>query len=299
MQMRRLNMSRAARALGNAPSLIHHTVPHHATPPVDGGQGPPPVRRIAYHQTVSSLTRLPDELAVEALQAQVEAANASLMAHRAALARTRAELESFRISYRRQVGLLHEELDALELKIAEAELGELAKRLEERGAPSDAVGDTRPAPENAPRFTTDGVRKLFRDVARSIHPDLAHDEAARARRHLLMVEANRAYAVGDEARLRGILQAWEQSPEAVVGMDDAATRLRLVRRLAEIDAERTVLDGELADLQRTSLWRLKVLVDEATARGGDLVADMVRRLKRDIVAARNRLDAMTWRPLGV
>jgi hypothetical protein len=34
------------------------------------------------------------------------------------------------------------------------------------------------------------------------------------------------------------------------------------------------------------------MVDEAASRGKDLIADMVRRLKRDILAARNRLDAM-------
>jgi hypothetical protein len=38
------------------------------------------------------------------------------------------------------------------------------------------------------------------------------------------------------------------------------------------------------------------MVDEASARGKDLVADMVRRLERDIMAARNRLDAIQWRP---
>ena len=41
---------------------------------------------------------------------------------------------------------------------------------------------------------------------------------------------------------------------------------------------------------------LKTMVDEAAIRGQDLVAEMVRRLKRDIMAARNRLDAMLWRP---
>jgi hypothetical protein len=35
------------------------------------------------------------------------------------------------------------------------------------------------------------------------------------------------------------------------------------------------------------------MVDEAAARGKDLIADHIRRLKRDIMAARNRLDAMT------
>ena len=38
------------------------------------------------------------------------------------------------------------------------------------------------------------------------------------------------------------------------------------------------------------------MVDEAAAGGKDLVEDMVRRLTRDIMAARNRLDAMLWNP---
>ena len=38
------------------------------------------------------------------------------------------------------------------------------------------------------------------------------------------------------------------------------------------------------------------MVDEAAATGKDLVRDMVARLKRDIMVATNRLDAM--RPPG-
>jgi hypothetical protein len=39
-------------------------------------------------------------------------------------------------------------------------------------------------------------------------------------------------------------------------------------------------------------------VDEASSRDKDLVGDMVRRLKRDIMAAQNRLDAMQSHPRG-
>lgn len=51
-------------------------------------------------------------------------------------------------------------------------------------------------------------------------------------------------------------------------------------------------DRELRDMKASPLGQLKTIVDEAAARGKDLVADMIRRLKRDILAARNRLDAM-------
>ena len=148
----------------------------------------------------------------------------------------------------------------------------------------------RPAP--LPRFTSDGVRKLFRDVAKAIHPDLASDEITRDRRHSLMVEANLAYASGDEEQLRSILHAWENSPEAVPGSDPEAIRLRLIRRIAQIEEQLGILASDLADLKDTPLWKLKAMVDEAAATGKDLVRDMIGRLKRDILTATNRLDAM-------
>ena len=74
-----------------------------------------------------------------------------------------------------------------------------------------------PRRASAPRFTSDAVRKLFRDVARAIHPDLAPDEDARTRRHAIMAAANQAYALGDADQLRRILEGWAQSPEQVSG----------------------------------------------------------------------------------
>ena len=147
--------------------------------------------------------------------------------------------------------------------------------------------------EAAPRFTTDAIRKLFRDVAKAIHPDLAQDAVARDRRHSLMVEANRAYAVGDEEQLRAILQAWERSPEAVQGTDQEAIRLRLVRRIDQIEEQLELLAADLANMKDSSLWKLKAMVDDEAAKGKDLIKDMIRRLKRDILVATNRLDALT------
>jgi hypothetical protein len=151
-------------------------------------------------------------------------------------------------------------------------------------------------PEPQPRYTSDAVRRLFRDVAKTIHPDLARDESTRDRRHALMAEANRAYALGDEDRLRWVLQAWERSPEAVQDSDPDATRLRLARRIEQIEEELNAYAGDLAALKESALWKLKAMVDDAAVQGKDLVADMVGRLKRDIMAARNRLDAMQWHP---
>jgi hypothetical protein len=64
--------------------------------------------------------------------------------------------------------------------------------------------------------------------------------------------------------------------------------------VAQKQAELAACDDQIAALQETPLGRLKLMVDEASAKGKDLVADTVRRLQRDIMAARNRLDAMNW-----
>jgi hypothetical protein len=243
-------------------------------------------------KAVTTLVRpsQPEDRGLDELQSRLAELEAALAARVSELERLNAELFAFKVKYRQEVGLLHEQLDELEAAIAQAELGEINRRLDEAqgeaGSPAAIPG------ESLPRFSTDAVRRLFRDVAKAIHPDLARDAQTRDRRHSFMIEANRAYALGDEERLRAILEAWERSPEAVQGSDDESARLRLVRRITQIDKRLQACATELAELEDSPLWKLKVMVDEASSRGKDLVSDMVRRLKRDILVARNRLDAM-------
>lgn len=245
---------------------------------------------------MSSLVRAerPHHDNLEALRAQAAERESLLGQRSAALAQAQADVAAFRTQYRQEVGSLHEELDRLELAIAEAELAELTGRVEAAAAPGAEPSAKRaqPLPASPPRYTTDAVRKLFRDVAKTIHPDLAGDAVTRDRRHALMVEANRAYAMGDEEQLRSILEAWERSPEAVEGADAEAMRLRLIRRLKQIDEQLELVERDQAALRESPMWQLKAMVEEEAARGKDLVKDMVRRLKRDILVATNRLDAL-------
>lgn len=232
-----------------------------------------------------------DESDLDRLGARAAELEAVLGARGEEIARMKAGLHAFKLEYHRRVGSLHEQLEQLELDIAEAELGELSKKV--ANGPSD-LGEPGPGarPEPPPRFTSDAVRRLFRDVAKVVHPDLARDASARDRRHTLMVEANRAYALGDAAQLRWILEAWEKSPEAVSGSDPAAMRLRLARRVAEIEGQLDALGRELDRLTESPVWKLKAMVDEAASRGKDLVGETIARLQRDITVATNRLDAM-------
>jgi len=227
---------------------------------------------------------------VEALRGRVAELERLLEERTAEWLATKAALDAFGVDYRRRVGTLHERLDRLELAIAEAELGEISKRLDDLGGSPSAAATAAAVPPA--RFTSDTVRRLFRDVAKAIHPDLAGDAAARDRRHALMVEANRAYALGDEDRLRFILESWERSPQAVQGGDAEAMRLRLQRRIGQIEDQIDMIVRDRSSLKESPLGKLKAMVDEAAAGGKDLVRDMIGRLKRDILVATNRLDAL-------
>jgi DNA repair exonuclease SbcCD ATPase subunit len=255
-------------------------------PPADPSQ-------VRYHLDVTKLVPQGEqaEREFDRLRARVVELEASCGRRAAEADAVKAGLEAFRRRYHEEVGLLHEQLDELEAAIAEAELGELASRID---AAADGHREPPPVarPEPLPRFTSDAIRKLFRDVAKTIHPDLALDQSTRERRHALMVEANRAYVRGDEAQLRWILEAWKRSPEAVQGRDADALRLQLERRIQELEDQLHLLDRDLATLKETPLWQLKVMVDQAATRGRDIVRDMVERLKRDIMVATNRLEAM-------
>jgi hypothetical protein len=238
-------------------------------------------------------SRPPDDRDLRELRARISEQGALLDAQLARLTQLEVELETFKSHYRREVGRRHEELEELDHEIAELELAELTQQLDEEQANQPSSPATERS-EPAPRFTSDAVRKLFRDVAKAIHPDLAESEHARERRHTLMIEANRAYALGDERRLRAILHAWESDAVAIPASDADAVRLQLLRQLARIQDQLDACNSDLAALEDSPLWKLKVMADDAAARGRDLIAEMVRALTRDIMVARNRRDAMRF-----
>jgi hypothetical protein len=203
------------------------------------------------------------------------------------------QLQQLQARYLGELGRYYAELTAIHAAIEQAEvrLG-LRPPVEDVRVddPSDAA-DAGDGCSNRGEPSVD-LKRMFRDIAKAIHPDRAHNSAARDRRHSLMAEANRAYADRDEDRLRLILRVWEHSPEAVPGDDPEAARLRLQRRLAELDEQLLALDLELADLRASAIARLKQRADEAAAQGWDLFVEMRRQVKREIMTAQFRLAGL-------
>lgn len=113
-----------------------------------------------------------------------------------------------------------------------AEADDARHRAGEAEAPAEesasAAESAEREPEAPPEPTAD-LKVFYRQVARMVHPDLASDDAERARRTRLMVVASEAYAAGDEVALRRIFDGEAARPEAIVGDDTGA---RLVRVLS-------------------------------------------------------------------
>lgn len=244
------------------------------------------------------LVPIPGQAGVTDLADALAEREGALAAREAELAAFLGELRLLRARYLEEVGIHYTRLTPLEDAIAAEEV-----RLGLRLAEIDAEEAARNAAEDDPLScdsragVPDGLKKMFRNVAKALHPDLAsdHDEAARDRRQSLMAEANRAYAERDEARLQLILRAWEESPEAVDASHPYGERLRAERRLAQIDQRLQQIDAEFAELHDSAVNRLKISMEEAARFGRDLLKQMRDTVEREITAAARRLEMLRRR----
>ena len=187
------------------------------------------------------------------------------------LATFQAELNAFEKEYMRVIGVRYTELDRIE-----AQINEYIELLEYNQ-------DFKPSPE---------LKKLYREVAKKIHPDLATDDNERQRRQQLMAEANQAYEDGNFKKLQAILHDWESSPESVKGEGISFKLIRIIRQIAQSRERLKAIQSEIEVLEQTELYQLKKKVIEAREFGQDLLADMASELDEQINDAIEKLEKL-------
>ena len=244
-------------------------------------------------------------------KAQLLVLSQELLGRERTLAAYREELHAFETRYRKTLGGRYALLDELADRLDELRERDdavppereddtegPAERYPGQGLPGGGQnwdwGERQPEPEPRP-VIGEAAKRLFRQLARIIHPDLAGDPAERERRTNLMVAANLAYEQGDVAALERLLADWEQSPEAVTGDGVLAELERTVRRIAQASGRMADIDEELAELEASAMGWLRRRTEKAAREGWDLLAHMVKELDRQILEAQVELDRRAGR----
>lgn len=170
----------------------------------------------------------------------VRAAEQALIEFEIALETFRVEVENFSRLHHQKLGPMYTRLDELDARIAEARAArsgdpeDLRRAREARalvqpmpgvdelfhdwmdgdGLSPEAAAMLTDQPVRAPGRVRPGeeARRLYRELARKAHPDLAQEEGERTRREEFITRVNAAYALGDEARLRELAEEWEAGP---------------------------------------------------------------------------------------
>jgi hypothetical protein len=214
-------------------------------------------------------------------------------------ANLRAELGAFERQYLHFVGSRYAELDELNAQVAEQvaksqpnneRAQQAAREARSRAASTKSTAGEKSESAPKPFRASAELKRLYRDVARRIHPDLTSDRDDRAKRQELMAQANEAYERGDEAMLTKVITEYECSPEAVKGDGAGADLIRVIRRISQARSRLTEIEAELQELLRSDLNQLKARVDQAEELGRDVLAEIVGKVDEQIANAKRRLE---------
>ncbi|MFI5522129.1 hypothetical protein [Streptomyces platensis] len=246
--------------------------------------------------------------ATRRLAKAVLAAEQALIEFEIAVETFRVEVDNFSRLHHQRLGPMYARLDELDAQIAEAVAARTGDPEDIRKA-REARASVLPMPEVEELFHgwmgSDGLfpeaqamlteqsvrppqkvrpseeaRKVYRDLVRKAHPDLARDDAERARRDAFIARVNAAYAQGDEAVLRELAREWEAGPAPVE--QRLSESEELYARLEWLAERKELLAAMAAELEESAIGAMikmapedpDALLDEIAEK---LLADVAER----------------------
>jgi hypothetical protein len=209
----------------------------------------------------------------------VRAAEQALIEFEIAVETFRVEVENFSRLHHQKLGPMYSRLDELDAQIAEARAARTGDPEDLRRARdlralvmpmpgvdelfhdwlgSDGISDAAGAmlteqPVRPPQRVrpTEEVRKLYRELVRQAHPDLARDEPERERRDAFIARVNAAYGRGDAEELRALGAEWAAGPEPAQPVLSEAEEL--YARLEWLAQRKELLTAVAAELEESAI----------------------------------------------
>jgi hypothetical protein len=235
----------------------------------------------------------------EQLKAELRAAQEELRAAEAELAQEQAAVNAFRMHARLMLDDLADAIQtllarkqslltqlALQRQAGADDENPLGPDADESPIPPDPADEALLLPTDTPRDKA-AEKRLYRELARRFHPDLANSAAELAYRTSVMAAVNAAYTAGDTSALYDL--AGELEPEELAELAQIPTReeRQLRERLMQCRRRRRKLGRQLQELRRENtarLWRKAREFPEQNDNWWALV-------RRDLEEARARLES--------
>lgn len=213
--------------------------------------------------------------AQERLAKAVRAAEQALIEFEIAVESFRVEVENFSRLHHQRLGPMYARLDELDALIAEAVAAHSGDRADiERAWEARALVMPMPGIEelfggllgsdgvrpvedpNPPRRVRPGkeAQRLYRELVRKAHPDLAQGDEEQERRSAFIARVNEAYAAADEDALRELAAEWEAGPVPVADLPSEAELLHA--RLEWMADRKEMLAAEAAELDRSAIGQM-------------------------------------------
>ncbi|MFJ3172521.1 J domain-containing protein [Streptomyces roseus] len=243
-----------------------------------------------------------DERPEARLERAVRAAEQALIEFEIAVETFRVEVENFSRLHHQKLGPMYSRLDELDALIAEAKAARSGDAEDLRRA-RDARSLVMPMPgvdelfhdwmdsegisDDASAMLTDRtvrppqrvrpteeVRRLYRELVRQAHPDLARDEAERERRDAFIARVNAAYGRGEERLLRELAEEWAAGPvpEEVRRLNESE---ELYARLEWLARRKELLSAVARELEDSAIGSMLRMAPEDPDRLLDQIADQL------------------------
>ena len=206
-----------------------------------------------------------------------------------------AELAAFNSDYMRVVMTVMLDVQELEARIlalvaarsGAADDADAAQSARERV--NETTAHIRAVPKTPGPIPTGDIKRLFRDAAKRMHPDLAADEEARGHAEAFMKRLNAAYRAGDAEGIANLMSQWDASPFGAGSEDETARSARASRRVGALADAVSRAQQRLDELRASELAQLMERAMTAAAAGGDLLAEMRSAAEAALARARVRL----------
>ncbi len=246
------------------------------------------------------------------LRAQLRDARQTIQESEAELDAQLADIEAFEFEFEANLGTLVDELSYLEVEVdnymvqikqmrhdrhldgSYRPVEEQFRRTWETETPlidnkkKEAASAPTPPPQS--KATKAETKRLYRQLARKYHPDLAESDGERIFRTEKMRAINDAYRAGSMVELMALADELESREEGIVGKRPSPVSLQTETQMIDaLQQELTrcrhkihFLDNQLRNLHNRPLVELMVDVKFGKREGRDVFAEMSTTLERKI-----------------